>query len=124
MRNIFDILNNDYDWFSNYYVYAMVILQALNIIVILSHAFMRESWINPVYLKQFNIMLQIVICVVLIIKFNPFRTHVFKSHDARLITGSAVFLLFNLGVVESITTVIDSVKSRLADTLFDVAEIR
>ena len=122
MINIFDIMDNKYDWFSNYYVYALVILQMLNAILVASHAIFGKIWINPLYLKRFNILLQVVICIVLILKFNPFRTHVFKSHDARLITGSAMFLLFNLGMAEYITTIMNSVKKTVEDTVSDIAE--
>jgi hypothetical protein len=115
-------MDNRYDWFSNYYVYALAILQIVNAILVVSHAIFGKVWVEPFYLKRFNILLQIVICIVLILKFNPFRTHVFKSHDARLITGSAIFLLFNLGMAEYSTTIMNSVKKTVEDTVSEIAE--
>jgi hypothetical protein len=56
--------------------------------------------IQPNYLTQLNIAIQVFICVFLVIRFNPFRTHYFKEGDALMIFGSATFLLLNLGFIE------------------------
>lgn len=111
--NILQTLDFKYDWFSDYYVYAMVSLQVINVVMVLTHKIFNRTFINPTYIKQYNTSLQAVVCVVLIIKFNPFRTHIFRSNDARLITGSALFILINLGIGEYIVNNMMSLRKKV-----------
>jgi len=111
--NILQTLDFKYDWFSDYYVYAMISLQIINVAMVLSHKIFNRILINPTYIKQFNTGLQAIVCIVLIIKYNPFRTHVFRPNDARLITGSAIFILLNLGVGEYIVNNMTSLRKKV-----------
>ena len=111
--NILQTLDFKYDWFSDYYVYAMISLQVINVAIVLSHKILNRTLINPTYIKQFNTSLQAIVCIVLIIKYNPFRTHVFRPNDARLITGSAIFILLNLGVGEYIVNNMISLRKKV-----------
>jgi hypothetical protein len=113
MSNVIDLLELKYDWFSLYYVYSLIVLQIVNALLVINYMIFNKTFINPLYIKQFNNIIQIIICVVLIIKFNPFRTHMFKPNDAKLITSSAIFLLINLGVSEYITNAIQNVKKKV-----------
>lgn len=111
--NLLQTLDFKYDWFSDYYVYAMASLQIINVAMVLSHKILNRTLINPTYIKQFNTSLQAIVCIVLIIKYNPFRTHVFRPNDARLITGSAIFILLNLGVGEYIVNNMMSLRKKV-----------
>lgn len=91
----------------------MVSLQVINVVMVLTHKIFNRTFINPTYIKQYNTSLQAVVCVVLIIKFNPFRTHIFRSNDARLITGSALFILINLGIGEYIVNNMMSLRKKV-----------
>lgn len=113
LSNILQTLDFQYDWFSDYYVYAMISLQVINVVMMLTNIVFNRTFINPTYIKRFNTSLQAVVCIVLIIKFNPFRTHIFRSNDARLITGSAVFILVNLSIGEYIVNNMMSLRKKV-----------
>lgn len=56
--------------------------------------------INISYLETIHIILQIGLCFFLIYRFNPLRRHVLKEYDGEIIFGSAILLLYNLGLTE------------------------
>jgi len=78
-----------------YYIYAIVGIHVLYVI-----AFIGIINLNGAYLNEYNICIQIFVCLFLIFRFNPFRKHNFKESDSNIIFGSATFLLLNLGFVE------------------------
>ena len=51
-------------------------------------------------LHNFNSTIQLLVCGLLIFKFHPFREHTLKQSDSTLIFSSAMFLLFNLSIIE------------------------
>ena len=51
-------------------------------------------------LHDFNSTIQLLVCGLLIFKFHPFREHALKQSDSTLIFSSAMFLLFNLSIIE------------------------
>ena len=51
-------------------------------------------------LHNFNSIIQFLVCGLLIFKFHPFREHTLKQSDSTLIFSSAMFLLFNLSIIE------------------------
>jgi hypothetical protein len=51
-------------------------------------------------LHNFNNTIQFLVCGLLIFKFHPFREHTLKQSDSTLIFSSAMFLLFNLSIIE------------------------
>ena len=53
-------------------------------------------------LHDFNTGIQIMVCGLLLFKFHPFKEHVLKQSDSALIFSSAVFLFFNLSIIEII----------------------
>ena len=52
--------------------------------------------VNPVYLKILIDMFHIVVCLFLIIRFNPFQRYVFRPYDNNIVFGMAVLLFFNV----------------------------
>jgi hypothetical protein len=56
--------------------------------------------VNFKYLRYFSIIVQLIICVFLIIRFHPLRNHYYTKNDATMIFASAIFMLQNLGFTE------------------------
>lgn len=65
--------------------------------------FIGLSWISTTYIKYLDIFVQALIGVFLVLRFLPFRNHELRKNDAKLIFGSGVFLLTNLGLTTYIT---------------------
>ena len=52
------------------------------------------------YVNYLNIVVQLFICIILMMRFHPLRKHKLHKHDSQLIFGSAFFLLTNLGITQ------------------------
>ena len=63
-------------------------------------AFLGIMYINPIYVANLDLAIQIFIGVFLIYKFNPFRQHQLMPFDGNIIFASACLLLTNMGLVE------------------------
>ena len=83
------------DYAGKHYSYLSIALYAAYIVL-----FMGVVNFNPAYITDLKLLMQVVICVILIYRFNPFRTHELKKYDANIIFSSAVFLLVNTGIAE------------------------
>lgn len=92
-----------FDLFGNYYVNTIVLLHILYIFV-----FFGILYINPIYIKVLNTFIQLFIGVFLIWRFHPFRSHELKQYDSKIIFGSGVFLLTNLGFFSIFTHFFES----------------
>jgi hypothetical protein len=89
-------LDNALEWISKYYILSILIVHILYIIL-----FFGLLKIDPSYISRMNIGIQFFIGLYLIWRFHPLRTHEYRKYDSRIIFGSGVFLLTNLGFVES-----------------------
>jgi hypothetical protein len=78
-----------------YYIYGIVFFHISYIVL-----FIGLFEFNKEYLSILDISIQTFVCIFLIIRFNPFRKHIFKPSDAKIIFGSATFLLLNLSFVK------------------------
>jgi hypothetical protein len=56
--------------------------------------------VNMQYVNYLNIVVQLFICVILMLRFHPLRKHKLHRYDSQLIFGSAFFLLTNLGITQ------------------------
>ena len=83
------------DYAGKHYSYLSIALYAAYIVV-----FLGVVNFNPAYITDLKLLMQVVICVILIYRFNPFRTHELKKYDANIIFSSAIFLLVNTGIAE------------------------
>ena len=83
------------DYAGKHYSYLSIALYAAYIVL-----FLGVVNFNPAYITDLKLLMQVVICVILIYRFNPFRTHELKKYDANIIFSSAVFLLVNTGIAE------------------------
>lgn len=62
--------------------------------------FLGVAYINKQYIKLFNVIVQIGICSILILRFNPYNDHKITDFDKTLIISASSFLLFNLFITE------------------------
>jgi len=60
--------------------------------------FVGILYINPAYLREFYISIQVFIASILIIRFNPFQVHVLRKNDSNIIFTCAIFILVNAGL--------------------------
>uniref|UniRef100_A0A6C0DCB0 Uncharacterized protein n=1 Tax=viral metagenome TaxID=1070528 RepID=A0A6C0DCB0_9ZZZZ len=89
-------IDNFLDGLVPYYIYGIVLFHIGYVLL-----FIGIIQFNREYLSILDISIQTFICIFLIIRFNPFRKHVYRpSIDGQIIFGSATFLLLNLGFVK------------------------
>ena len=70
---------------------------------------------NPFYVRYFSKFLQAFIAVFLIIRFHPFRKHQLRDFDDRIIFGSALLILSDLGVTSVIENILNNNKNMLME---------
>ena len=92
---ILEKIDDIVDYAGKHYSYLSIALYAAYIVV-----FLGVVNFNPTYITDLKLLMQVVICVVLIYRFNPFRKHELKKYDANIIFSSAIFLLVNTGIAE------------------------
>ncbi len=73
--------------------------------------FLGISYISPAYIRAVSNFTYVLIGLVLMYKYNPFReTKSLSEYDAKLIFISATFILFNLGITEFALSFFKTVK--------------
>lgn len=78
--------------------------------------FLGITYIAPQYIRFISNFIHIILAIILLLKFNPFRSNTtFTSSDNSLIFGAAIFILINIGVTEFAMSFFDGVK-----TLFNI----
>jgi hypothetical protein len=65
-------------------------------------------YIDPNQINKLNIAVQLFVCIFLILRFHPFRTHELHKYDSQIIFGSALFLLANLGITQYVLSRVKS----------------
>ena len=103
------------DQISPYYNKLVWLFHGLNFIYIILFSIFGIIIIEQGYIKQYNRMIQIFVCVFLLVKFHPFREHNLKKGDSSIIFGSAFFLLFNLGIIQYMNTTMADVENTLKE---------
>jgi hypothetical protein len=61
---------------------------------------------EPLYIQYLSNAFHAFVCVFLLYKFNPFREHKLNKHDGKIIFASALFMLTNIGITETIHKII------------------
>lgn len=85
------------DFLVPYYIYSITLFHLLYVFLFIGILQFASD-----YLPVLNVCIQVFVCIFLILRFHPFRKHEFKESDARIIFGSATFLLLNLGFIEMV----------------------
>ena len=99
-------LSADIDNFLNiispYYAHLIVSLHILYAFAIFGFISAKSKYID--YVHSF---IQIFICIFLMLKFHPFRNHELHKNDAKIIFGSAVFLILNIGFTKYLISYVE-----------------
>jgi hypothetical protein len=90
MKSIDSIL----DGVGEYYITTILLLHVVYIAIFLGLISINTM---HMYINMLNIGVQLFIGLFLTWRFHPLRTHEYKKHDAKIIFGSGIFLLTNLG---------------------------
>lgn len=92
----------------------MILITGFYILYVL--IFLGITYIAPQYIRFISNFIYILLAIILIIKFNPFRSNpTLMPSDGALIFGAAIFILINVGITEFAMSFFDSVK-----TLFNI----
>ena len=62
--------------------------------------FLGITYIDKSKIRVFSIIIQFVICLILLIRFNPFINHEMTDFDKTIIFSAASFLFINLFITE------------------------
>jgi hypothetical protein len=58
--------------------------------------FFHIIYINPMWIRLLSTAIQTLVCLFLLVRFNPFRKHELREFDGQIIFASAFILLTNL----------------------------
>jgi hypothetical protein len=75
------------------YVVSLVIMHLLYFL-----AFFGFVYVKPEYISELTTFIQVVICLFLMIRFNPFRDPKITAFDVKIIFSASIFILTNIGV--------------------------
>jgi hypothetical protein len=80
----------------HFYFWSIAIIHIIYIAVFLG------IFVNiPVYIRYLNFFIQVLLCVVLMIRFHPYKENpILKRSDTMFIFGAATFLFTNVVLVE------------------------
>jgi hypothetical protein len=104
--------------------YGKMILSShiFNIVYIILFSIFGISLIKNQIIRSLNTSIQMFICILLLIKYHPFREHKLAQSDSNLIFSSAVFLFVNLGIIETLTRASKNVTNDIAKTMSKLDE--
>jgi hypothetical protein len=81
-----------------FFTWAFIIIYGLYIIT-----FLGVISINNKYIFQLRNILEVISCILLILRFNPYSTHEITKFDKNLIFSVSFFLLLNIIISEIYT---------------------
>ena len=100
MIKLFDLISNRidifYDYFGHYYLQLLFWFHIIYFSVIFGIMTLDIHLLN-----SFNVFIHSIVCLVLILRFNPLREkNRLRENDSHIIFSSSLFLLLNMGIVE------------------------
>jgi hypothetical protein len=110
VTSIFKQLDNTLDnYVSPIFIFLVLLLHGLYALTFFNIIENKKAFIEKV-----NVAIQLFICAVLIIRFNPIRSTDFKEYDSKIRFASAMFLLANLGISQNIEAYFENIASNVA----------
>lgn len=110
-----NILGKLFNYFSLNFHYIINTFHILNLSYLYLFFGFDTVIFNEKFMREINTILQLIVCLFLIYRFNPFENNLnISNNDKRIIFSSAVFLFINLGVIEYLHQYVDEVKSRIS----------
>lgn len=64
-------------------------------------------YVNPAFIENVSFIIRIFVCIFLMVRFHPFRTHVLHKYDGQIIFIAAIFLLTNEGITSYVLKYFD-----------------
>lgn len=98
----FDIFLNS---MRNPFFFIFMLIHVIYFIILLGLFSVNIDYVNT-FNRYVNYIAQLFISIYLLFKFNPLRKYDCNKHDSIVIFWSAVFLIFNLGVIKYIETLL------------------
>ena len=105
IKTIFTTIENFVSKGDKYYDKIIIASNFLNAIYIILFSVFGISLIQNHVMRSFNTTVQMFICILLLIKFHPFREHSLGRSDAKIIFSGATFLFVNLGLIEMLNRI-------------------
>lgn len=97
-RTLSNNFDKVYDYFGEYYLHLLFWFHITYFAVIFGIITLDVHLLN-----SFNILMHSLICIFLILRFNPFRgKNSLRPNDSMIIFSSSLFLLLNMGILEII----------------------
>lgn len=115
--NFFQYIENLVSKGDKYYGKMLLISHLFNALYIVLFSVFGISLVQNQLMRSFNTSIQMVICILLLVKFNPFREHTLAHSDSNLIFNAAVFLFFNLGIIETMNRIKQTISNRVVSTV-------
>ena len=101
------MLDNIYEMIKKPFYLILIFLIYISYFIVYFGIF----YVNPEYTVYLSNMLKIFICFFLIIRFHPFRKHHLLEFDDKLIFGSGLILLSDLGVTSYLQSLLNKHKN-------------
>ena len=117
IENIMRSIENLVSRGDKYYDSALLFTHLLNIIYLVVFSLFGISLVRIQMIRGLNTLIQTSICILLLIKYHPYRQHVFSQSDSNLIFSCAVFLFFNLGLVDPLDRITPPDTSAIKQTI-------
>jgi len=117
LQGVFTSIENLVSKGDKYYGKMILSSHMFNIIYILLFSIFGISLVKNQLIRSLNTLIQMFICILLLIKYHPFREHTLAQSDSNLIFSSAVFLFFNLGIIETLTRASKNVTTEITNTI-------
>jgi hypothetical protein len=103
-----EFFDHKLDVFSKYFFYIILFTH-----ICYFYLFIGLISIDPNYIRGLSGFVQLLVSLFLIVRFHPYRHHVFKDGDAQIIFGSGMLLLINLGATEFVIQFYENIKEKL-----------
>jgi hypothetical protein len=105
----FSAIDNVYDYFGHYFVNIILVFHIAYFAVIFGIVSLNIS-----YLNAFNVFIHTIVCLFLIIRFNPLRNKVrLREYDSPIIFSSSLFLLLNMTIIEALKKYIPNLSDKV-----------
>jgi hypothetical protein len=85
--------------------------------VLLVFIFLGVVYVNPIYVEGASSIIRLGICLLLIVRFNPFKKPDLKKYDNELIFTAAIILLTNEAITKYILSHYDKIPNMVKNKL-------
>ena len=99
--------------------FFLMTLMAVHILLVF--IFLGAVYVNPVYVETVSSIIRVGMCLILMIRFNPFTKPELKKYDGELIFTAAMLLLTNEAITKYIISNYDLVPQSVKNAVSNVA---